>query len=482
MKKQKKDNAKLKEEFKNTLVNDKLDVETYRQMVDYIKNNKKIDIEMCVINTGEDIAKQKYDKKGFVTDCNEEKLWADSVTTFYIADKKGDNTRIKQSKNLEKIIFKKSDKPYGVIVLMVNNKGHLQHALSFIIIAPTEKDNQKTKIIPIEPQNRDDPFSQGDKENLENRLAAFLYDISFDLTKVELGSCSLVDIMKLYNIVNSKLKNRIDFLYPKQFPVMKDATCFFSELMILTKLLKNQGTEINKLIKADKEGTQIKFPLSIMKYTQIDSFIDYLKENYTNNDEKTQKQLDKVEEGKFTFLDNEWKKKTHNTLIYSKALKLSEKSKQQQEQAQHINKFVKDNNDLLNKDKTNKDIASKACDMVKEEQKRIKNDNTNVLNKKEDKNKNKNLVRIRQQKKAKEIKKNLVRQKKAKEIKELIEKTKKKINSIKNGENIKYKSKYFKPKIEQEILQKRLKELNNQLTKIQKLINANNKSIQTNNK
>ena len=96
--------------------------------------------------------------------------------------------------------------------------------------------------------------------------------------------------MKFFYIIRDKVENKIDFLYPEQYPVMKDATCFFYELMMLTKLLKNKGEEIDKLIQADKERKQIKFPLSIMKYTQIDSFIDYLKENYTNNDEKTQKQ------------------------------------------------------------------------------------------------------------------------------------------------------------------------------------------------
>ena len=356
MSEQKKDNAKLKKEFKNTLGNDKLDVETYRKMVDYIKNNKNIDIECVVLNTGEDIAKQKYDKKGFRIDCNEEKLWADNITTFAIADKKGDDNRIKQSKNLRKIIFKKSDKPYGVMVLMVNNKGHLQHTLSFII--PTEKDNQKTKIIPIQPQNMYDSFSAIEEDELKEFFAALLYDTSFDLTNIKLGSSYINDRFKLYNLFKDNLEKRIDFLYPEQYPVMKDATCFFYELMMLTKLLKNKGEEIDKLIQADKERKQIKFPLSIMKYTHIDDFIAYLEKNYKNKDEKTQKQLNKVKKGKFTFHDDKGNEKTHNTLIYSKALKLSEKSKQQQEQAQHINKFVKDNREITIEDITADNLIS----------------------------------------------------------------------------------------------------------------------------
>ena len=358
MSEQKKDNAKLKEEFKDTLGNDKLNVETYRQMVDYIKDNKKIDIEFVVINTGEGIAKQKRDKKtDSIIECNEEKLWADKVTIYSIADKKGNDTRIKQSENLQNIIFnKKSDKPYGVMVLMVNNKGHLQHTSSFII--STEKDNQKTKIIPIEPPNSNDSFSDLEREGLKLFFAALLYDTSVDLTSIKSGIMPVDDMMKFFYIIRDKVENKIDFLYPEQYPVMKDATCFFYELMMLTKLLKNKGKEINKLMQANNNGEQIKFPLSIMKYTHIDNFIDYLKTHYQNNDEKTLKQLCKVEQGKVEACDNEGNKTTHNTLIYRKALELREKLKQQQQQAQHINKFVKDNMEIDHTDITADNLIS----------------------------------------------------------------------------------------------------------------------------
>ena len=352
MSEQKKDNDQLKEEFKRTLGNDKLKVENYSQMVDYIKNNKNIDIEFVVINTGEDIAKEKYVKKYNKISCNEEKLWADEITLFYIADKKKDENRIKQSNKLKNIIFnKKSDKPYGVMVLMVNNQGHLQHTLSFII--PTEKDNQKTKIIPIEPQNRKDSFSKEERDEFKILFAALLYNTSCHLANIRLGMTNIEDMTKLTDIAKYEVGNRIDFLHPEQYPVMKDATCFFYELMMLTKLLKNKGKEINKLMQADKEGKQIKFPLSIMKYTHIDDFIGYLKNNYQNNDENTPKQLDKVEQGTVKVYDNEWNEKTHNTLIYKKALKLK-----QQQQAQHINKFVKDNREIGEGDITADNLIS----------------------------------------------------------------------------------------------------------------------------
>ena len=75
-------------------------------------------------------------------------------------------------------------------------------------------------------------------------------------------------------------------------------------------------------------------------------------------DNKTQTQLDKVKEGKFTFKDNEGNEKTHNTLIYSKSLKLSKKLKQQKDQAQHINKFVKDNREITAGDITADNLIS----------------------------------------------------------------------------------------------------------------------------
>ena len=142
-----------------------------------------------------------------------------------------------------------------------------------------------------------------------------------------------------------------------------------------------------------------------------------------------------------------------------------------------MDKFIEITNDLCRnktekqiskKDNKNNQIKKNDKPNVETTNKKIKNDNTNVLNKKEDKNKNKNLVRIRQEK--------------AKQIKAQIEKINKKINKIEKIENVKYKPKYFNPKLEKELLQKQLKKLNNQLTKIKKLINANNKSIQINNK
>ena len=142
-----------------------------------------------------------------------------------------------------------------------------------------------------------------------------------------------------------------------------------------------------------------------------------------------------------------------------------------------MDKFIEITNDLCRnktekqiskQDNKNNQIEKMTNPMLRTLIKKIKNNNTNVLNKKEDKNKIKNLVRTRQEK--------------AKQIKAQIEKMEKKINNIKNGENVKYKSKYFNPTFEQELLKKKKKKLNNQLTKIQKLINANNKSIPTNNK
>ena len=142
-----------------------------------------------------------------------------------------------------------------------------------------------------------------------------------------------------------------------------------------------------------------------------------------------------------------------------------------------MDKFIEITNDLCRnktekqiskQDNKNNQIKKNDKPNIKNTNKKIKNNNTNVLNKKEDKNKIKNVVKSRQEK--------------AKQIKAQIEKINKKINNIKNGENVKYKSKYFNPTFEQELLQKQLKKLNNQLTKIKKLINANNKSIQINNK
>lgn len=312
-----KNKNELKELYHKYIINNKINIETYQDIVKKINKEKKINIKTVVIHSGE------------------EDETAQSLATLKHLSQKNDDKKTQEAKKLEKILneAKESEEPTGILVIVVNQKDQIQHVNGFVIGGKSKQINGK----PILTINRDTNLAYIDFY-INSLFTCIFNKFQTNLTKEQQQGKQSWTIPWLRELAIKNIAFAKDFSYIVPQPTQKshDSTCIVDSLIFCEKMLKNKAKQFDEFIDNktphDAENNQYtsKLPLSIMKYTQERNkqdnkyFDDIIKNDYDIDDKKNKKSFDKLKHYTCEFTDENGYHK-HNNLPYIKLFKLLNK-------------------------------------------------------------------------------------------------------------------------------------------------------------